>query len=263
MTEAEWLACGDSDALLYHLTGTTVSPRKKRLLACGCCRLIWDLLEEPGRQAVVVSERFADGLADADELKHAAQTAQAAWEDRDRRFHGWMTGKTLYFPPRTPEEERLDSEYHALYRAERAAFAAMQAAWPRMENGDEIPWDELYDRTHFVAFHWMGPRLASSAAFAARRTTPVEWPALALVRDLFGNPFRPPAVDRARLSDYRGAIPNLARAIYDEHHFEDLPVLADALEEAGCADPDLLAHCRGPGPHVRGCWVVDQILRRA
>ncbi len=39
-----------------------------------------------------------------------------------------------------------------------------------------------------------------------------------------------------------------------------MPVLADALEDAGCADADILAHCRGHGPHVRGCWVVDLVL---
>ena len=53
---------------------------------------------------------------------------------------------------------------------------------------------------------------------------------------------------------------NLAQAIYEERRFGDLPVLADALEEAGCTDADILSHCRGPGPHVRGCWVVDLLL---
>jgi hypothetical protein len=52
----------------------------------------------------------------------------------------------------------------------------------------------------------------------------------------------------------------LARSIYDEHRFVEMPILADALEEAGCTDPDILSHCRGPGPHVRGCWPVDLIL---
>jgi hypothetical protein len=52
----------------------------------------------------------------------------------------------------------------------------------------------------------------------------------------------------------------LAQAIYDDRAFDRLPILADALEEAGCDTADILAHCRGPGPHVRGCWVVDLIL---
>lgn len=55
----------------------------------------------------------------------------------------------------------------------------------------------------------------------------------------------------------------LARAIYDERAFERMPILADALEDAGCHNPDILEHCRGPGPHVRGCWVVDILLEKA
>jgi hypothetical protein len=52
----------------------------------------------------------------------------------------------------------------------------------------------------------------------------------------------------------------LAEGIYADRAFDRLPILADALEEAGCTDAEVLAHCRGPGPHVRGCWVVDLIL---
>jgi hypothetical protein len=57
-----------------------------------------------------------------------------------------------------------------------------------------------------------------------------------------------------------GTVPALAQTIYEEKRFGDLPVLADSLEEAGCADAGLLAHCRQAGDHVRGCWVVDLIL---
>ncbi len=55
----------------------------------------------------------------------------------------------------------------------------------------------------------------------------------------------------------------LARSIYDDRAFDRLPVLADALEDAGCTDAAILDHCRGPGPHVRGCWVVDLILGKS
>jgi hypothetical protein len=58
-------------------------------------------------------------------------------------------------------------------------------------------------------------------------------------------------------------IPKLAEAIYEERAFDRMPILADALEEAGCADADVLRHCRDPGPHVRGCWVLDLILDKA
>jgi hypothetical protein len=70
-------------------------------------------------------------------------------------------------------------------------------------------------------------------------------------------PFRPAAVRPDWLTETAVA---LARAIYEERAFDRLPILADALEDAGCDDADILAHCRGDGPHVRGCWVVDLVL---
>ena len=78
-----------------------------------------------------------------------------------------------------------------------------------------------------------------------------------LFRDVFGNPFRPSAVKREWLAWNDRTLPAMARAIYDERAWERLPILADALEDAGCAEEAILAHCRGPGPHTRGCWVVD------
>jgi len=79
----------------------------------------------------------------------------------------------------------------------------------------------------------------------------------AYIREIFGNPFRPVAIDpRWRTSDVVG----LAGAIYEDRAFDRMPVLADALMDAGCADEQVIGHCRGQGPHVRGCWVVDLVL---
>src|SRR5262249_40206059 len=77
-----------------------------------------------------------------------------------------------------------------------------------------------------------------------------------LVRCLFGTPFRPAALPPAVLAWNVGTAVKLARVIADQRRWEDLPVLADALEEAGCNDAAVLAHCRGPGPHARGCHVL-------
>jgi hypothetical protein len=81
-----------------------------------------------------------------------------------------------------------------------------------------------------------------------------------LLRDLFGDQFRPASVDPGWVAWNSDTIPKLALAIYDERRFADLPILADALEDAGCTDREILAHCRSQGPHVRGCWVVDLLL---
>ena len=81
------------------------------------------------------------------------------------------------------------------------------------------------------------------------------WPVL--IRDIAGNPFRPASFDAAwRTADALG----LARSAYESRDFGLLPVLADALEEAGCDSADLLSHLRGGGPHARGCWALDLVL---
>ena len=73
----------------------------------------------------------------------------------------------------------------------------------------------------------------------------------------FGDPRRPVAID----SGWRtSTVLALARGMYESRDFGAMPILADALQDAGCDSDDILNHCRGPGPHVRGCWVVDLVL---
>ncbi len=81
--------------------------------------------------------------------------------------------------------------------------------------------------------------------------------------EVLGNPFRPVSVEPAWLAWSGGAVTALARGIRQDCRFEDLPLLADALEEAGCADESMLEHCRRPGGHMRGCWVIDLLLGKA
>jgi hypothetical protein len=82
-----------------------------------------------------------------------------------------------------------------------------------------------------------------------------------LVRCVFGNPFRPlaPAVQHWN----NNTAVKLARATYEGSRFADMPIVADALEVAGCTTAEILDHCRKPGVHVRGCWVLDQLLGKA
>jgi hypothetical protein len=87
----------------------------------------------------------------------------------------------------------------------------------------------------------LGDRLAKFAEAWARKHRPVSVPGSLLTRN-------------------GGAVRDLAQAIADEHRFDDLPILADALEDAGCTSAEILQHCRWPGEHLRGCWVVDLLL---
>ena len=81
-----------------------------------------------------------------------------------------------------------------------------------------------------------------------------------LMRDIFGDRGRVPPLDSTWLTWNDGAIRKLAQVLYDDRAFDRLPLLADALEDAGCSDADILTHCRGGGEHARGCWVVDLLL---
>jgi hypothetical protein len=225
VTEAEWLAGTDLAPLLGFL-GPSAGERKLRLFCCACCRRIWDLLTDPrSRRAVEVAERYADGRADERELGEARLGAIGA------------TGRG----------------------ANQAAWAAY---WTANQSAAECTWQVG------TAALEAPPRAAVGAARAAGAGEMAAWDAaraaeadaqLRLLRDLF-NPFHPFAVAPAWLTWNRGTVPNLARALYEERAFERLPVLADALEDAGCADRTLLDHLRGPGPHVRGCWAVDLLL---
>jgi hypothetical protein len=93
-----------------------------------------------------------------------------------------------------------------------------------------------------------------------RQTRPDLYASLAaLLRDVIGNPFRPVSVDQSWLTP---AVVQLAQSIYDGQTFDRLPRLADALEEASCTNAEVLGHCREPGTHARGCWVIDGLLQR-
>jgi len=80
------------------------------------------------------------------------------------------------------------------------------------------------------------------------------------LRDIFGNLFRAVVVGPTWLSWNAGTIRHLAEGIYDERAFDRLPILGNALEGAGCTDTEILNHCRLPGVHVRGCWLIDALL---
>jgi hypothetical protein len=86
------------------------------------------------------------------------------------------------------------------------------------------------------------------------------WPGGWLIREIFGNPFRPIQVNPEWLAWKCGTAAALARTIYEDRAFGRMPILADALEEAGCQDAYILDHCRHANSHVRGCWVIDVLL---
>lgn len=123
-----------------------------------------------------------------------------------------------------------------------ADSASANASWAMAEYGQSPP--------HHNAL---------SPLFTARLAA-VQAAQASLLRDIVGNPFRPVTFDPRWRSE---TVLALATGIYAERAFDRLPILADALEEAGCDHADILTHCRGPGPHARGCWVVDLVLNKS
>jgi hypothetical protein len=87
--------------------------------------------------------------------------------------------------------------------------------------------------------------------------TPSSAQLAALHREIFGNPFRPATIDPWWCTS---TVTELAKGIYSEKTFHLMPILADALQDAGCGNADILNHCRQPGQHVKGCWLVDLLL---
>jgi hypothetical protein len=131
-----------------------------------------------------------------------------------------------------------------------ARLAAVAGHWDAMDTTD-------LDAAFAMTLKVFPASAASRALRAAENPTKERAMQCQLLRCVFGNPFRPLAVDSSWMTS---AVISLAQAIYDDRAFDRLPVLADALEEGGCANAAILGHCRGPSPHVRGCSVVDLLL---
>jgi hypothetical protein len=239
--EAEWLGGSDPHLLLACAHGR-VSDRKLRLFAAACCRRVWGLLlSERSRRAVQTCEQYADGAATNADLR--AAYAPAAWlED-------------TVVPPWAVVVAAEAAAANAAYPE--AADAALRTALWALDAVAGTAADAVADPPCSPELGRAGDRwfLAFQAARVAEKQVQCR-----LLRCIAGNPFRRFRPRRSWLTWHDGAVAKLARALYDGSRFEDLGVLADALEEAGCTDPELLGHCREPGPHARGCWALDAVL---
>lgn len=140
-----------------------------------------------------------------------------------------------------------------------------QARTIASDGGRRVPGRNEASKRAFSAVVLMGDSvqhtiMTAAVAVSYMEPGPNEEKAQAdLVRDIFGNPYRPVTLDPSWVTS---TVKHLAEAIYTEKAFDRLPILADALEDAGCTSQYILDHCRQPGEHARGCWALDVILRR-
>jgi hypothetical protein len=251
VTEAEWLACTEPERMLEFLRGKA-SDRKLRLFAVACCRRIWQHIEDDCRRFIETAELFADGKADSQSLARCRDEAFVLMCELTCNSGSvpWLV--TVNHPmPEGPAGFRGPATiWEAAVDTAQAAAAAV---------GDE------YFVFHPVPagadYASLRPRVEAEVRAEQQRQS-------ALLRCIVGPfPFRQPSIS-PRVRAWSGeAVFKMAEAIYDQRELPAgtldatrLAVVADALEEAGCTDPDLLAYFRGPGPHYRGCWAVDLLL---
>jgi hypothetical protein len=236
MTEQEWLTSTELEAMFTcPERGGLASERKGLLLALACLRRVWPCLSERSREAVEVLERLADRLP-ADEEREAARRAAERGVNAAGTYHTDYYNADYYGYDPTPANVFID-----------LADAVRVAA-------------SLTDALH-VADCAAGAASAGGAAGGVNDWLLERAAQAALLRDLFGPlPFHRVSLDPAWLTWNDGTVVKMAQVVYEERAFDRLPVLADALEEAGCTSRDILDHLRGPGPHVRGCWAVDLLL---
>jgi hypothetical protein len=223
MTEAEWLNYTDPQEMLEAVPGMA-SDRKLLLFAVACCRRIGHLLEDKRcRKAVEIAETAADrDRKSRGDLARIEKLVTVAQGDHE-------------FGDATSDNALCAVEY-LRWGGDAAGWAAEKAAEAMAfdrEDDDGPTWDEARADEQVIQCH--------------------------LLRCILGHPSRPVTLDPAWLTP---TVTGLAEAIYRERAFERMPALADALRGAGCKRRDILGHCRQPGEHVRGCWVVDLILKK-
>lgn len=232
MTENDWHTCADPAAMLAFLLDRA-SSRKLRLFACASARRLWLYFrDERSRTGSEVSERFADGQAIEIEREQAWNDAEAAQSE-------------------------------APWYATRQALAAAWAVVNDITVGavriiDDVT--RVFARQAALDASRQSPHKVRGLRDEAARTARLQH--CELIREVFGNPFRALAIEPVWLAAGNGAVARIARAVYEERTFEDMPILGDALEDVGCQDEEILAHCRAECEHVRGCWVVDALLEQ-
>jgi hypothetical protein len=224
VTEGVWLTSDSPDVLLGYPSLPT-SVRKWLLFGCACCRILrWRFVDKRSWAAVEAVERFIEGEVGDAVVQAAGVEADAAWDDVGPFRGTWrLTGS-----------------------GQITALASHHLLFP-------FAWSQATAKSFRAS-------VVEAVAVVRQAVDPRKARQADLLRDVFGNPFRRVAVDPAWLTS---TVVALARGIYAEKAFDRLPILADALMDAGCDHAAVLGHCRSDGPHVRGCWVVDLLLGKS
>jgi hypothetical protein len=223
MTEEEWLACAEPTVMIEHLRWDVgMSARKLRLYACACCRhLMSSSPDQTCEKAVVYGEKIADGL-----IGDAERTRIEAELRKVRMTYGDGLASSNY---------ASEMAYIAVSRAHPFVLLTSTIAREatRLSAQENMPEETIV----LGQLHRLQP---------------------AFLREIFGNPYRRRTIDPSLLTSTVIAI---AQQIYESRDFSAMPILADALQDAGCDCDGIFTHLRDPNAtHVRGCWALDLVL---
>jgi hypothetical protein len=253
MIESEWLTCENWHPMIAFLSGRWTQ-RKAMLYICAGLRSLWELLYDEGSQhAVEVAECVAEGTAsegDVSQAEYFAETPTFGYDFESECVRTWnrqSAGVQRLFEMGIYTEEDLLVD--GLLGDERTRS--------RLQNAAQIAYHALYQIEEGRLGDHLMEHLSSQE----------EWPRGWLVREIVGNPSCPISISPSLLAWNDGTITRLAQAAYDERILPAgtldntrLAILADALEEAGCSDEQILTHLRCGSDHYRGCWVIDLLL---
>ena len=272
MSPGEWLLTWRNHRHIGDLQ-SRLSYRKERLFIAACCRQVLHLVpEEPCRLAVEAAEAFADGQISDRQLRKARRAAntvsQVLWDESQAAY----VSHPLSSNPKTTAANLV---VHARRQAAEACKGAVMTRHQlaRMK-GKEATWAAC----HAAEIEKFYEALVAAPAAACATPPHDRWeeeaaetaqdqarlaatrPQVEMLFDMLVDAPRRHRVDPGWLVWNDGTVRKMATAIYADRDWSTLPMLADALEDAGCADQELLKHLRGPGPHVRGCWALDLLL---
>jgi hypothetical protein len=242
MTEAEWLNLVDVNAILDFHHKTKVSDRKFRLFACACGRDVWDL---PFNER----QSWQPMLANYPE-EQSKKRFRGPEERVERNRRAIKTAERFADGHATTEE--LSISFRACEVGTIGRSSTKKSAWSAAGETAALCRQTLRHSGRFDHVRAESP--AEPYELVEHMLNLVQRPFL---QDIFGNPFRPVTIDPKWLNSI--AV-DLAAAIYNERAFDRMPILADALMDAGCDNEEVIGHCRSKRTHVRGCWVVDLLL---
>jgi hypothetical protein len=252
MDEEFWLSCKDLRRMLPFVAGQ-YSPRKGDLYMAAGLRAIWHLLYSKFSRDVV---KFLEAAADDPVRKAAAELLMSRAEVPTFGYE-FRSGK---FPRSVKQWLRKHQAYPEV-DLRTAGKASNCPIVKRVVNAAHLAY-----HAHGFFHYFLDPPTQDGFGdhLLDHIASEPDWPGPWLIHEVLGNPFRPlPPLPPAVLAWNERLVSRLAAAIYEEKAFDRMPILADALEEAGCSEAAILRHCRQKSEHVRGCWVVDALTARS